>query len=638
MSNSITQKIAEFLKKYEPFSFLNFEDLELIASSVKVIYLEKNKNLFQINDELHDNFYVMHSGVLHLTVVSDAEYSLLNKCHSGDIFGLRPFFAKNNYQMTAKAQQDCVIYAIPIETFKPFVSQNSKILDYLLESFANNTKNSSGKESLNKLIADNLVSTENTTDNSYFQTLSYSKTPLKVSKDTSIQEVASLMTNSLMESALITQNEMVIGIVTDADFRSKIATGKYKLEDSINKIMSYPVQTVAENISLAEAQLVMLTHGVNHLCVTEDGTDKTVSRGIISQNDLIVSQANNPGVLLKEIKNARNVTQLKQVHNSLTKIVQNSLLKNVPINHISAIVGELTLSIIRRLTELAILDLGSPPTNFALLSIGSQGRKEQLILTNHNNLLIFEEVVPEKYGEVKNYFLQLTKKVTARLEEIGYEHSAQGYVASNPEYCKSITDWTNQYNNWILTPGENSNENKTLFLDYELAFGDVNLENKLTEIIFKNTKNNSLFYDYLGNITLKNPSPVNFFKKFNLEDDTPNKGKFDIKSRALQPLIDAARMLVLNFEIKGINNTYLRFKQLALTDTENSEIYLQSAEDFLTLLKIRTMEGLKNDNSGQYINIDDFSKTEKEKLKNALVSMHDLESIIKSKFKLTQFS
>jgi len=150
MSNSITQKIAEFLKKYEPFSFLNFEDLELIASSVKVIYLEKNKNLFQINDELHDNFYVMHSGVLHLTVVSDAEYSLLNKCHSGDIFGLRPFFAKNNYQMTAKAQQDCVIYAIPIETFKPFVSQNSKILDYLLESFANGSKNFSGKESLNK--------------------------------------------------------------------------------------------------------------------------------------------------------------------------------------------------------------------------------------------------------------------------------------------------------------------------------------------------------------------------------------------------------------------------------------------------------------------------------------------------------
>jgi CBS domain-containing protein len=51
----------------------------------------KNKTLFQINDILHDSFYVVASGVIHLSVIADAEETILNKCHEGSIFGLRAF-------------------------------------------------------------------------------------------------------------------------------------------------------------------------------------------------------------------------------------------------------------------------------------------------------------------------------------------------------------------------------------------------------------------------------------------------------------------------------------------------------------------------------------------------------------------
>ena len=147
-----------------------------------------------------------------------------------------------------------------------------------------------------------------------------------------------------------------------------------------------------------------------------------------------------------------------------------------------------------------------------------------------------------------------------------------------------------------------------------------------------------LFFDYLGNDALKKPAPLNFFKKFNVEEEGEHKGKFDIKTRALMPLIDGARLLVLNLNIKGINNTYLRYKQLAITDPKYSEIYLDCAEAYSTLTKFRTLEGLKNDSSGQYINLDELTKIEKEKLKNALAPMKELEELIKYKFQLTQFS
>ena len=124
MSNAIAYRVADFLKDFEPFNFLSYDELVVIAQSIRVLNLDKNKTLFQINDALHDSFYVVAHGIIQLMVVSDAEEMLLNKCHAGDIFGLRPFFAKNNYQMTAKAKDDCIVYNIPITVIKPYVFKN----------------------------------------------------------------------------------------------------------------------------------------------------------------------------------------------------------------------------------------------------------------------------------------------------------------------------------------------------------------------------------------------------------------------------------------------------------------------------------------------------------------------------------
>ncbi|WP_396169068.1 DUF294 nucleotidyltransferase-like domain-containing protein [Flavobacterium sp.] len=637
MENAISQRIANFLKDYEPFNYLSHEELIKIVSTIRVLNLEKHKSLFQINDILHDSFYVVASGVIHLTVISDAEETLLNKCYSGDIFGLRPFFAKNNYQMTAKAREESIIYAIPIASFKPFVAQNSKVLDFLLESFAVNTKNSLDNKN-HGLISDNVNYTDNQSDMQYFQSLNYNKTPLKISFNTLIKEAAQLVTDNMFDSALITDQNHPIGIVTDKDFRSKVATGRFQLTNTIDKIMASPVITVTENISVAEAQLVMLKHGVTHLCVTKDGTDKSEVKGIISEHDLVVAQANNPGILLKEIKRSQTAKELKLVRNKLTDIIQSSINKNIPLTHINSIVGEITLAIVKRAVEQAILDLGSPPARFAWLSIGSQGRKEQLLFTDQDSILIFEDVSPEKYRDVKDYFLKLAKKATATLEKVGFMNCPHGHMASNMLWCKSLTDWIKQYENWMNTPGENTNEISSVFFDYEMAFGEQKIEDAITETIFNNIKNKVLFFDYLGNDTLKKPTPLNFFKKFNVEEEGENKGKFDIKTRALMPLIDGARMLVLSNNIKGVNSTFLRYKQLAMIDPKFSEIYLNCADAFLVLSKFRTLEGLKNDNNGQYINLEELNKVDKEKLKNSLAPMKELEELIKDKFQLTQFS
>jgi CBS domain-containing protein len=638
MSNSVAENIANFLKEFSPFSYLSNEELIQVTTSIGVINLDKHKVLFQINDKLHDSFYVVATGVINLFVIADAEETLLNKCYPGDVFGLRPFFAKNNYMMTAKAREDCIVYAIPIAVFKPFVAQNPQVLDFLLESFATNTRNPFDKENRGKLITDNVYNEVQQNEIQYFQSLAYNKTPLKVSITSIVKDTAQLMTENLNDNVVITEQNHPIGIVTDSDFRSKIANGRFPLISTIDKIMSSPVITVPENVSVAEAQLLMLKHNVSHLCVTIDGSDKSDVKGVISEHDLIVAQANNPGVLIKEIKRSLSPKELKLVREKLTDLIQSSIAKNIPLPHIYNISGEIITAIIKRSIELAILDLGSPPARFAWFSIGSQGRKEQFLLTDQDSILIFEDVATEKYKDIKDYFLKLAKRATSILEKVGYNFCPNGHMASNILWCKSMSDWIKQYNNWMKTPGEKSNDISSIFFDYELVFGEGKIEDTLDDLILKNTKNNALFFDYLGNDTLRKNPPINFFKKFILEEDGEHKGKFDIKNRAIMPLVDGARLFAIGLNLKGINNTYTRFKQLAIADPKFSEIYLNCADAFLILSKFRTLEGLKNDSTGDYIIIDELSKVDKEKLKNALIPMKELEELIKDKFQLTQFS
>jgi CBS domain-containing protein len=54
---------------------------------------------------------------------------------------------------------------------------------------------------------------------------------------------------------------------------------------------------------------------------------------MINEHDLIIAQASNPGVLIKEIKRCV-IKGLKQIRDRLTDLIQTSITKNIPISHI----------------------------------------------------------------------------------------------------------------------------------------------------------------------------------------------------------------------------------------------------------------------------------------------------------------
>ncbi len=636
MKNPVAENIAHFLKHFPPFSSLTFNELLSIANQSRVKYLEKNQILFKGGEDTHKDFYIVKSGAIGLSLTSDAEETLIDKCDEGDILGLRPFFAKNHYLMTAKAREESIVCAIPIAVFEPFVTGNTDVLRFLLESFASHTRNPYDKEHSGKLISENMIFSEHSADIQYFQPIKYTKNPITANLDDIVMYIAKTMSNSSIGSVIIQKDKLPIGIITDRDLRSKIATGLFGINATAQQIMTSPVITVPENISVAEAQMLMLKHNVGHLCVTKDGTAQSEITGIISEHDVLAAQANTPGVLLKQTRKASRSLELKTVREKLTELIQNSIDKNIPVSHISNIVAEINVAITRRAIELAVQKMGAPPpARFMWMNIGSQGRKEQLLLTDQDNALVFEDVEPHQYEMVKSYFLVLADKVVKTLNRVGYEYSPDDVMANNPRWCKSVSDWVKQYNIWINSTKEKGVELSTLFFDVDFVYGIPEIEQVISENILESMHQNKKFFAYLASDTLKNPAPLGFFRQFLVENDGEHKDSFDIKGRALEPLVDAARVLILSHSLLEFTGTYQRYKKLAELEPQNAELYENCADAFNTLMRFRTEEGLLSRSDGKYLNLKELSKSDKVKLKNCFQPINEIHDLIKNRFSLT---
>lgn len=639
MTNTIAARIADFLSNYPPFSLLEKNQLYSIAREVRVNYYEQGKAIFQKGEKVHDHFYIVHKGAVDLQKVNENdEPETIDKCDEGDVFGLRPLFAKENYQINAITDEESVIYAIPLNEFKPLTISNSQVGDFLMESFASNTRNPYSTEHRGKLFSEDEEVSFKKEALFDLQPIPMVKKMVTVSPETSIQRAATLMSERRVGSVIVVENDKPVGIVTDLDFREFIGTGKLPIDCPVSKIMNSPVICYSKGITIAQAQLTMMKHNINHICITKDGTPNTKVRGIVSEHDLMVSQGNNPSVLMKAIKRARSTKKLKKIRSKILFLLQGYIKNNIPLTHISNIIFELNDATIKRTIYRCLGKMETPPpVNFAWMSLGSQGRKEQLLHTDQDNALVFEDVPEDQLEETRAYFLKLATKVTKRLNIIGYEFCPAEMMARNPKYCLSLSEWKDQFSKWVTTSGNEEILLCQIFFDFDITYGDVKLTNSISDHVFDILKGNKNFLNKLAAQALRNPSPLGFFRQFLVEADGEKKDLFDIKKRGIMPLTDAGRLLILEHRVKNISNTAERFQKLAQLEPNNKELYQACAYSSKVLIKFRTKQGLRHKDNGRYINLEDLGKEDKVKLKRCFKTIKEIQELIKLRFEVTYY-
>jgi CBS domain-containing protein len=630
-NNVISERVKSFLASYPPFHFLSENDLEKLSFKIEILFFRGGAVIFEENQSPGNQFFLLRKGSVSLLAGNE----LFDQCDEGDIFGIRSLIVKKPYIATAQCTEDSIIYAIPHSVFENYLKEYPDVLMFFTAGFA------AGKTVFRE-EEEHEASPNKLAIQAYGQGSLHglNRIPTKNRKvyctpDWNIQQAALKMKEEKVGSIVVVDEQLIpLGIITDKDFKTKVGTGQVLISESVSNLMSYPVKCISQNPTLQEVMLIFLKHNFHHLCVTQDGSSQTPMMGIISDHDLLVEQGDNPAFLMKKVRKASTMTELVDARNRLEKLIEDYLHKDLSIDFVAEITAEIEEAILAKIFEFSLLEMKlageeEPPCSFCWLALGSQGRREQLLRTDQDNALLFEEEGHQAY------FLKLAYKITTGIETIGFLKCPADMMASNPKWCMSLAEWKNTFQSWISSSNSQSILHTTIFFDFSAVYGNAELAEGLKTHVFECL--NELFLSKLALNALSSPPPLSFFRNILVEKDGAHKDLFDIKARAMVPLADLARLFTLYHKIEGLTNTYQRFEKIQTLEKEKS-LFEEAALAYKFLMKLRTIEGISQHSDGRYVDIKKLNKLRRQVLKNIFETIAELQALVKVRFRTNLIS
>lgn len=286
-------------------------------------------------------------------------------------------------------------------------------------------------------------------------------------------------------------------------------------------------------------------------------------------------------------------------------------------NSIAELVTSITDFSSSKFIDFAINKLGTPPTRFAFIALGSQGRNEQTLKTDQDNAIIFEDIDEKKQNEVREYFLALAHMVCGWLDKAGYPFCNGEVMAKNQKWCQPLATWKDYFKKWVTEAGPDELMEVNIFFDFRYIYGKEELANDLRSYLNSILKDKASFYNHLTKNCLHYKPPIGFFGNIVVESAEEHKESFSIK-KAMTPISDFVRIYALN---NGVSSTNTIDRLAALNNLEaiNEKDYQEICYAFNYLINVKLKhqadlikEGKELDN---YITPKTLTKVEQKILK-----------------------
>lgn len=633
-ANTIVHRVYEFIRKNPPFSLVNDNTLLQMAALIKITYVDSGQVVFRERDAPGEFIYLVREGSVQLSKGDE----MVDLCDEGDLFGVRSMLSGKPYVLKAIATAETLLYLIPVPSLREILENNGEVALYFAAGLA------AGQPVLRD-------GEQPLKPGGKFQWNSgpeiWGATPdasalIACGKNDTVKTVAQLMCRHNIGSMVIINNQgNPIGILTDTDLRKKIATGDYAVDIPVDRIMNQPVVTVKKGTPLVESMIMMMAQNIHHLCVTEDGTADSRAIGVYSGKDMFLEQGNHPAIIVKKMARTDDVKQLSSLRDKAEKLLETYLQQGPGISSIARVITIVNDTLIKKAVSMALAAANqhqeNPGLKFCWLSLGSEGREEQLLRTDIDNALLYEDPPDDKRAMAKQYFLYLGQFVNEVLIQCGFEKCPADIMANNPDYCLSLSEWKQKFSRWIKAPGPQELMNSTIFFDFRAVYGDDQLEMALQDFLVAAIAKGGNFIHHLAKNALSNPPPLTFFKNFMVERGGEHKDEFDVKKRAMMPLADAARVLILSHRQPAVHNTAARFKKLITLEPTRQQLFEEAAMAYEWLMGLRARFGLMNDDSGRFLPIHSLNKLEKQMLRNAFVPIREVQQLMQVRFQLDYF-
>ncbi|NQZ75990.1 MAG: CBS domain-containing protein [Ekhidna sp.] len=627
MSNLITDRVAYFLKGVPPFSDLSGPELNTVTEKITVKYLEADEVLFSEGEEQKGFCFVLNKGDIKLSKKDQSGGFLVDQCEPGDVFGVRSIITGNDYSMTATSTSESLVYMIPKDYFLELFESNNTFSNYFASGYA------AGQIIVRK-DQESIVALPSQPRN---ESITYSKEVVKCNGSETVQEASIKMSTNAVGSIVIAdEKNLPIGIVTDTDLRNKVVSKGLDISVPIEKIMNKPVKTIAPDQTLTEVLMEMIRAGVHHLVVTKDGTDSSEIAGIVSDHDVVLAQLNHPASLIKAIKRSEDVAEWKRIRQKAEDLLKDYLEQGISISLITNLITKINDTIIEKAINKALEEVpDARKISFCWLNLGSEGREEQLLRTDQDNAILFADQ-PEN-EDAQKIMLDLGHRVNEMLTQCGFEECPANIMARNPMYCQPLSAWKKYFYDWIATPEPKSVMKATIFFDFRVGYGNEELAEELASYLVAQIQEHEMFLKFLAQNALQNPPPLSFFNNFLVERSGEHRNEFDIKKRGMMPLADAARLLSLDHFDMNEQNTIARFERLAELEENNRQLYEAAGVAYGILIQHRTQNGLRDGDSGRFIDLKGLNKLEKQILKNTFLSIKEIQDLVKVRFQQAYF-
>ena len=432
----------------------------------------------------------------------------------------------------------------------------------------------------------------------------------KCDVDTTVQQAALLMTQQGKDALFVCKDKQIIGVINNSDLKKRVLAKGLDLSTSVVNIMTAPVECIDAKALLYEAMLLQKDKNVSHLAVRN--RQGTIVESI-GYKDIAKIHQSSVGYFIKEIELSENVEELKNVTAKLPALVSVLVESGDKTENITHIISSVSDSIVKRLIQMAIFDIGEPPCKFAFMIMGSEGRMEQTLSTDQDNAIVYENVAAAQEKSAKEYFLELGKIVCDNLNTVGYRFCDGEIMASNPDWVQSLQEWEKKFGKWIGTSDPQSVLNCSIFFDFRCAYGHQLLIDQLRSYINTTLKTNSIFFYHMAQTIMDYKDPLNVFGKIKAS----SKDKVNVKN-ILLPVMSFLRLYTLKNQLDATNSLD-RAKKIYECGEINKSLYEEIVFSYNYLMNIRlrfqAADVLGNKEPGNLVDLNRLTNFEVETIK-----------------------
>ena len=442
-------------------------------------------------------------------------------------------------------------------------------------------------------------------------------------RSTTVREAARLMSASGKNALLVSDGEAMVGLVSDTLLRERVLAGELEPSTAVDQVMKTPLVFIEDSALIFEAAMLLQEKDIDFL-VVRDQHDAVVS--MISNEELLDVHRYSANFLIQQIRASTTIEEIVQSHHRLPRIIKALIDSGAHARNITRIITTISDTVLEKLIDKAIEEIGEPPVRFAFISVGSEGRGEQTLVTDQDNAIIFEDAGEAETAGAHDYFHRFATRVCTWLDEVGYQFCKGEIMAMTPKWCQPISVWKSYFSRWI---GESAPEDLmevSIFFDFRCLYGDRRLTGELHEHIRSRAQNQKAFLYQMAQNTLLFKVPIDFFGKLSVESGGEHQNTFNIK-HVIAQIVGFARIYAIFYGFE-ITNTLQRINRLLETDVLKADVHQEIVESYDYLMQLRFRHQVRRIDEGQepdnHVHIEEISHMEKELLEKILANINQL--------------